>query len=144
MIFFLLLVAKILPTQSDSVPIIGRYTDISRYSWSYIESFIDSVAYTGGQPYGITTTKWRLHEFDRYLLFLVVCSIAKRNTVDFIEPNWMAKHSQYCLGTAENQEKGKCDSRGSHLKWCLPSHYHFDSLMQCEVSIKTIDISLNF
>ena len=42
--------------------------------------------YTGGQRYGITITKWHLREFDRYLLFLVVCSIAERNTVDFIDP----------------------------------------------------------
>ena len=42
--------------------------------------------YTGGQCYGITTTKWHLHEFDRYLLFLLVCSIAERNIVDFIDP----------------------------------------------------------
>ena len=29
---------------------------------------------------------WHLREFDRYLLCLVVCSIAERNTVDFIDP----------------------------------------------------------
>ena len=56
----------------------------------------------------------------------------------------MAKHSQYCLGTAETQEKEKSQFRGSHLKWSLPSHYHFDAFMQREVSVKTIDISLNF
>ena len=145
MTVFLLLVAETLPTQSDSVPIIGRYTDISRYLWSYIECFIDSVTYTGGQPYGITTIKWHLREFDRYLLFLVVCSIAERNTVDFID-HYATKlndqNSQYCLGTAETQEKEKCDFRGSHLKWSLPSHCHFDSFMQRGVSVKTIDISL--
>ena len=42
--------------------------------------------YTSGQRYGIITNKWNLREFDRYLLFLVVCSIAERNTVDFIDP----------------------------------------------------------
>ena len=42
--------------------------------------------YTSGQRYGITTAKWYLGEFDRYLLFLVVCSIAERNTVDLIDP----------------------------------------------------------
>ena len=41
--------------------------------------------YTSGQRYGITTTKWNLREFDRHLLFLVVCSIAERNTVDFVD-----------------------------------------------------------
>ena len=43
--------------------------------------------YTSGQRYGIAITKWHLCEFDRYLLFLVVCSIAERNTVDFIDPS---------------------------------------------------------
>ena len=42
--------------------------------------------YTRGQRYGISTTKWHLREFDQYLLFLVICSIAKRNTVDLIDP----------------------------------------------------------
>ena len=42
--------------------------------------------YTSGQRYGITTNKWHLREFDLYLLFLVICSIAERNTVDFIDP----------------------------------------------------------
>ena len=56
----------------------------------------------------------------------------------------MAKQSQYCLWTAETQEKGISQFRGSHLKWSLPSHYHFDALMQRGVSVKTIDISLNF
>ena len=45
---------------------------------------------------------------------------------------------------AETQEKEKSEFRGSHLKLSLPSHYHFDSFMQRGVSIKTIDISLNF
>ena len=56
----------------------------------------------------------------------------------------MAKHSQYCLGTAEAQEKEKSEYRDSHLKWSLPSHYHFDAFVQREVSVKSIDISLNF
>ena len=56
----------------------------------------------------------------------------------------MAKHTQYCLGTAATQEKEKSEFRGSHLKWSLPSHYHFDACMQRAVSVKTIDISLNF
>ena len=56
----------------------------------------------------------------------------------------MAKHSQYCLGTAETQEKEKSEFRGSHLKWSLPSHYHFDAFMWCGVSVKTIDIFFNF
>ena len=42
--------------------------------------------YIGCQHYGITTAKWHLREFDFYLLFLVICSIAERNTVDFIIP----------------------------------------------------------
>ena len=53
-------------------------------------------------------------------------------------------HCQYCLGTAETQEKEKSEFRGSHLKLSLPSHYHFDAFMQRGVSVKTIDISLNF
>ena len=56
----------------------------------------------------------------------------------------MAKHSQHCLGTAETQEKENGQFKGSHLKWSLPSHYHFDAFMQRGVSVKTIDISLNF
>ena len=57
----------------------------------------------------------------------------------------MAKHSQYCLGTAETQEKEKSEFRGSHLKWSLPpNHYHFDAFMHRGVSVKTIDISLSF
>ena len=39
---------------------------------------------------------------------------------------------------------GKNRFRGSHLKWSLLSHYHFDAFMQRGVSVKTIDISLNF
>ena len=56
----------------------------------------------------------------------------------------MAKHSRYCLGTAETQEKEKSELWGSHLKWSLHSHYHFDAFMQRGVSVKTIDISFNF
>ena len=56
----------------------------------------------------------------------------------------MAKHSQYCLGTAETQNMEKSQFKGSHLKWSLPSHYYFDAFMQHGVSLKTIDISLNF
>ena len=56
----------------------------------------------------------------------------------------MAKHSQYWLGTAEIQEKEKSQIRGSHFKWSLFSHYHFDAFIQRGVSVKTIDISLNF
>ena len=56
----------------------------------------------------------------------------------------MAKHSQYCLGTAETQEKEKREFRGIHSKWSLPSHYHFDAFMQRGVSVRIIDISLNF
>ena len=52
--------------------------------------------------------------------------------------------SQYCLPNAETQEKEKSEFRGSHLKWSLPRHYHFDALMQRGVSVNTIDISLNF
>ena len=55
-----------------------------------------------------TTTKWHLREFDRYLLFLVVCSIAKGNTVDFSDPLRKTKlnvQTQSVLsGTAETQE----------------------------------------
>ena len=45
------------------------------------------ITYTSVQRYGIITTicKWHLREFD--LLFLVVCSIAEWNTVDFIDPS---------------------------------------------------------
>ena len=56
----------------------------------------------------------------------------------------MAKHGQYYLGTAETQEKEKSEFRGGHLKWSLPSHYHFDAFIQSWASVKTIDISLNF
>ena len=35
----------------------------------------------------------------------------------------------------------KSEFRGSHLKWSLPNHYHFDAFMQRRVSVKTIDIS---
>ena len=53
-------------------------------------------------------------------------------------------HGVYCLGTAETQEKEKGQFRGSHLKWSRPSHYHFDAFMQGGVSVKIIDVSLNF
>ena len=56
----------------------------------------------------------------------------------------MAKHSQYCLGTAETLEKEKSEFSSSQLKWNVPSHYHFDAFMQRGVSVKIIDISLNF
>ena len=56
----------------------------------------------------------------------------------------MSKHSQHCLGTAEIQEVEKSEFMGSHLKWSLPSHYHVDAFMQRGVSVKIIDISLNF
>ena len=56
----------------------------------------------------------------------------------------MAKRSQYCLGTAETQEKEKKEFRGSHFKWNLPSHYHFDAFIQRGVLVKTIDISFKF
>ena len=55
----------------------------------------------------------------------------------------MSKHSQYFLGTAETQEMEN-EFMDSHLKWRLPSHYHFDAFMQRGVSVKIIDISLNF
>ena len=105
------------------------------------------LVYTCSQRYGIITTKWHLREFDRYLLFLVVCSIAKRNIVDFIDPllnqiEW--PNNQHCLGTTETQEKEKSQFRSNHLKWSLLSHYHFDAFMQRGVSVKTIDNSLNF
>ena len=57
---------------------------------------------------------------------------------------YIAKHSQYCLGTAETQEKDKSQFRGSHLKLSLPSHNHFDAIMQRGVSVETIGISVNF
>ena len=53
----------------------------------------------------------------------------------------MVKHSQYCLGTTETQEKEKSEFGGSHLKWSLLSHFHFDAFMQRGVSVKTIDIT---
>ena len=56
----------------------------------------------------------------------------------------MAKHSQYCPGPLRLKRKKKSEFRGSHLKWNLLSHYHFDALMQRGVSLKTIDISVIF
>ena len=160
--------------------------------------------YTRGQRYRITTAKWHLREFDRYLLFLVVCSIAERNIVDFIDPlcnqiewpntvnivwgrlrlkrrkkvsslrdlmlkpagPWMDPYFHlsihcilivfYCGGRGDRtaakhllERSGPSGHfqrhvRGSHLKWSLPSHYCFDAFMQRGVSVKTIDISLNF
>ena len=76
--------------------------------------------YTSGQCYGITTTKWHLREFDRYLLFLVVYSIAKRNTVDFIDPllnqiEWQNTVS-IVLGPLRLKRRKQSQYRGSHLK----------------------------
>ena len=48
--------------------------------------YFRAMQYNNGQRYEITITKWYLREFDRYLLFLVKCSIAERNTVDFMDP----------------------------------------------------------
>ena len=59
-----------------------REFDLQELLWHEQQSF----TYTSGQPYGITITKWHLPECDRYLLFLVVCSIAERNAVDLIDP----------------------------------------------------------
>ena len=56
----------------------------------------------------------------------------------------MAKYSHYCLGTAETHGKEESEFRSSHLKWSMPSHYHFDAFMQRGVSGNIIDISLNF
>ena len=56
---------------------------IDNYNLCYVKS---TRIYTSGKRYGTTATKWHLREFCRYLLFLVVCSIAERNTVDSIDP----------------------------------------------------------
>ena len=99
--------------------------------------------YTSGQRYRITTTKWHLREFDRYLLFLVVCSIAERNTVDSIDPlrNQIECQTQSVLsGDRWDSREGKSEFRDSHLNWILPSPYHFDAFVQLGVSVKTIDI----
>ena len=45
-------------------------------------------------------------------------------------------------GNRWDSREGKGEFRRSHLKWSLPSHYHFDAFMQRGVSVKTIDISL--
>ena len=77
-----------------------------------------AVKYTSDQRYGITTTKWRLREFDRYLLFLFVCSIAEQNTVDFIDPlrNQIEWPNTISIVWGPLRLKIKC----SHLKWiCL-------------------------
>ena len=66
--------------------LVKRWNDFCVISVQYHTTQNSEKIYTSGQRYGITTTKWHLHEFDRYLLFLVVCSIAERNTVDFIDP----------------------------------------------------------
>ena len=50
----------------------------------------------------------------------------------------MVKHNQYCLGTAETQEKGKGEFRGSHLPlWCFyavwgfgKDHWYFFELLK--------------
>ena len=79
--------------------------------------------YTSGQRYGITTTKWHLREFGRYLLLLVVCSIAERN-VDFIDPlrNQMEWPNTVSIVWGPLILKiRKSEFRGSHLKWSLPS-----------------------
>ena len=47
-------------------------------------------------------------------------------------------------GDRLDSREGKSEFRGSHLKWSLPSHYQFHAFMRCGVSVKTIDISLNF
>ena len=86
---------------SDSLPVKDApWVTTSCLFWSYLKScclvyqsavicvlpMVGLVIYTSGQRYGIITTKWHLREFDRYLLLLVVCSIAERNNLDFIDP----------------------------------------------------------
>ena len=66
--------------QTDTLAYIN--TDIYIYIYIYINIYI----YTSVQRYGVTTTNRHLREFDRYLLFLIVCTISERNTVDFIDP----------------------------------------------------------
>ena len=66
--------------------LVKRWNDLCKISAISQNSKFWKKIYTSGQRYGTTTTKWHLREFDRYLLFLVVCSIAERNTVDFIDP----------------------------------------------------------
>ena len=121
------------------------------WSWPFGYLYRLLYLYTNGQRYGITTTKWHLREFDRYLLFLVVClcSIAERNTVEISSIHYVTKvngQTQSVLSGDrwDSTEGKKGEFRGSHLKWSLPSHYHFDAFMQRGVSVKTIDISLNF
>ena len=86
-----------------------------------------SMGYTSCQRYGITTTKWHLHEFDRYLLFLVVSSIAERSTVDYIDPlrNQIEWQNTVSIGWGPL----RLMRRGSHLKWSLPSRNCFDAFM---------------
>ena len=48
------------------------------------------------------------------------------------------------LNGQTTQKKEKSQFSGNHLKWSIPCHYHFDAFMQRGVSVKTIDISLNF
>ena len=123
------------------------FVNLRHFPWQSWMLAGKSWTYTRGQRYGITTIKWHLREFDRYLLFLVVCSIAERNTVDLIDllrnqiewPNTVS-----IVWGPLRLKRRKSEFRGSHLKWSLPSHYHFDAFMQRGVSVKTIDISLNF
>ena len=64
-----------------------RWVDIFKcHNKPLSEPMMALFAYTSGQRYGINSTKWHLREFDRYLLFLVICSISERNAVDFIDP----------------------------------------------------------
>ena len=117
-----------------------KFVCIKRIAWCF-------GVYTSGQRYRITTTKWHLPEFDRYLLLLVVCSIAERNTVDSVDP--LHNHIEWpntvsiVWGPLRLKRRTKSQFRGSHLKWSLPSQY-LDAFMQRGVSVKTIDISLNF
>ena len=113
-----------------------------------IHELKDWYIYTSCQRYGITTTKLHLHAFDRYLLFMVVCWIAEGNTADFFDP---LCNQIKCPNTVSIvwvplrlKRNEKSQLWGSHLKWSLPRHYHFDAIMQRGVSVKTIDISLNF
>ena len=104
--------------------------------------------YTSGLRYGIITTKWYLREFDQYWLFLVVCCIAERNMVDYIDPlriqiEW-PNTVIIVLGPLKLKRRKISEFTGSHLKWSLPSHYHFDAFMQLGVSVKRLDICLNF
>ena len=62
--------------------------------------------YTSGQRYGITTTKWHLRECDRYLLFLVVSSIAERSTSDSAVRRhrvWDLRQWRHCIFSDESR-----------------------------------------